>query len=74
MAGRTYPNLSAYLDGTGQNQVQLAKRLNRSQAFVSKVLNGLAQPSLSEALRISRICRIPVESLVTRSEALTEGK
>lgn len=74
MARRTYPNLTAYLDDTGQNQVELAARLRRSQAFVSKLVNGLAQPSLHEALRIARICRIPVESLVSRDGALTEGK
>lgn len=74
MAQRTYPNLTAYLDGTGQTQAELAARLNRSQAFVSKLVNGLAQPSLDEALRVARICRVPVESLVSRDNALTEGK
>lgn len=74
MARRTYPNLTAYLDSTGQTQTELAARLARSQAFVSKLVNGLAQPSLDEALRIARICRVPVESLVTRESAITEGK
>lgn len=74
MSRRTYPNLVAYLEGTGQTQAQLAARLERSQAFVSKLVNGLAQPSLDEALRVASICRIPVESLVSRENALTEGK
>lgn len=74
MAQRTYPNLMAYLEATGETQVELAQKLDRSQAFVSKLLNGLTQPSLNEALRIARICRIPVESLVTRETAITEGK
>lgn len=74
MSRRTYPNLTAYLEATGETQAELAQRLERSQAFVSKLLNGLTQPSLHEAFRIARICRIPVESLVTREAAITEGK
>jgi transcriptional regulator with XRE-family HTH domain len=74
MARRTYPNLPAYLKGTGQTQAQLAARLQRTQAYVSKLVNGLQQPPLDEALRIAGICGVPVESLVTRENALTEGK
>jgi len=74
MARRTYPNLTSYLEDTGQTQAELAGRLQRSQAFISKLVNGLQQPSLDEALRIARICRVPVESLVSRESALTEGK
>jgi transcriptional regulator with XRE-family HTH domain len=74
MALRTYPNITAYMKATGQSQVELAARLGRSQAFVSKLVNGLTQPSLTEALRIASICRIPVETLVTRESAITEGK
>lgn len=74
MAQRTYPNLRAYLEANGMNQVELATKLGRSQAFISKLVNGLTQPTLDDALAISRICRIPVESLVTRESALTEGK
>ncbi len=74
MAPRTHPDLASYLVATGITQAELAFRLRRSQAFISKIVNGLQQPSLDEALRIARICRIPVESLVTRESTLTEGK
>lgn len=74
MARRTYPNILAYLDATGQTQAQLAAKLQRSQPFISNIVNGLQQPSLHEALRIARICGIPVESLVTRSSPMPEGK
>lgn len=74
MAHRTYPNLRAYLDAQGMSQAELATQLGRSQPFISKLLNGLVQPSLNEALRIAVVCRVPVESLVTRESALTEGK
>ena len=74
MKPRTYPNLTAYLEGTNTTQVELAAKLNRSQAFISKLVNGITQPSLNEALRISRICRVPVESLVTRDVVMPEEK
>ena len=74
MNRRTYPNLTSYLEDTGLTQAELAVKLDRSQAFISKLVNGIQQPSLDEALRIARICRVPVESLVTRDSALTEGK
>jgi len=74
MARRTYPNLTSYLEDTGQTQAELAERLQRSQAFISKLVNGLQQPSLDEALRIARVCRVPVESLVARESVITEGK
>jgi transcriptional regulator with XRE-family HTH domain len=71
---RTYPNLTSYLLATGLTQAELAHKLHRSQAYVSKLVNGLQQPSLNEALRIARVCGVPVESLVTRERELTEGK
>lgn len=74
MRRRTYPNLTSYLEANGLTQVELAAQLQRSQAFVSKLVNGLQQPSLDEALRIARICRVPVESLVTRERELTGEK
>ena len=74
MRRRTYPSVAAYLEDTGLTQVELAAKLGWSQAAVSKMVNGLQQPSLHEALRIARLCRVPIESLVTRERALTEGK
>jgi transcriptional regulator with XRE-family HTH domain len=74
MRRRTYPNITSYLLATGETQVELAAKLQRSQAYVSKLVNGLQQPSLNEALRIANICGVPVESLVTRERELTEGK
>jgi transcriptional regulator with XRE-family HTH domain len=64
MSHRTFPDLATYLKETGLTQLQLARKLNISQAYMSKLVRRLQQPSLDEALRISRACRIPVESLV----------
>jgi transcriptional regulator with XRE-family HTH domain len=76
MTKRTYPNLAAYLEGTGLTQVELAEKLGLSQAFMSRIIRGIQQPSLDEALRIARKVRVPVESLVSRAnaDALTAEK
>jgi transcriptional regulator with XRE-family HTH domain len=71
---RTYPNLTRYLEDTRQTQAQLAARLGRSQAFISKLVRGLIQPSLDEALRISTEIGVPVESLVSRERNIPTGK
>lgn len=71
---RTYPDLTAYLDATGQTQAQLAAKLGRSQPFISKLLRGLAQPSLGEALRIASEVGVPVESLVSRERNIPDWK
>lgn len=72
MKHRTYPTLADYLDGTGKTQVELAELLGFSQAYVSKLVRRLQQPSLDEALRISRLTKVPVEALVAQSDSLTE--
>jgi transcriptional regulator with XRE-family HTH domain len=71
---RVYPNLTAYLDNTGQTQKQLAARLGRSQAYISKIINGLQQPRLHEALRISAETGVPVESLVSKNRNIPVGQ
>jgi transcriptional regulator with XRE-family HTH domain len=71
---RTYRNLTSYLAETGMNQVELAAMLGKSQPYISKLIRGLHQPPLDEALRIAAKCRIPVESLVSVANELTEGK
>jgi transcriptional regulator with XRE-family HTH domain len=65
-AQTTYPNLLAFLEATGTTQVELAQLLRRSQGYISRLVNGIQQPSLDEALRIAKITGIPVESLAVR--------
>jgi transcriptional regulator with XRE-family HTH domain len=64
---RAYPNLTSYMDGEGLTQVELAAKLQRTQPFISKLRRGLVQPSLAEALRISAITGVPIESFVCRA-------
>jgi transcriptional regulator with XRE-family HTH domain len=71
---RTYPNLASFMDGEGLTQVELAARLRRSQPFISKLRRGLVEPSLREALRISRETGVPVESFVSSVSNLPAEK
>lgn len=63
---RTYPDLKTYFEESGDSQVAFAAKLNRSQAWVSRVVNGITEPSIDEALTISRLARVPIESLSVR--------
>jgi DNA-binding XRE family transcriptional regulator len=76
MTKRTYPNIAARIKATGETQAELAELLGVSQPFMSKIIRGIQQPSLDEALRIADKLRVPVESLVARTNAdeLTLGK
>lgn len=66
---RTYPNLETYFEESGDTQMALAARLNRSQAWVSRVKNGRQEPSIAEALAISRLTGVPLESLIVKIPA-----
>lgn len=70
---RTYPNLTAFFEDSGVSQAEFAARINRSQSWVSKVKNGTLEPSIAEALDISRAAGVPLESLIKRSEAVSEA-
>ena len=67
MKKRTYPSIAARMKATGETQVELAEKIGRSQAYMSKIVRGLQQPALDEALRIATKLRIPVESLVSET-------
>lgn len=60
---RTYPDLKTYFKESGETQVEFAARVKRSQAWVSRVANGDLEPSIKEALLISELAGVPLESL-----------
>ncbi len=68
MKRRTYPDLATFFSETGKTQAEAADALGLSQGYMSKIRNGLAEPPLRLAIRISRYARVPVESLVRPCE------
>ena len=63
---RTYPDLVAYFEESGETQAEFAARVNRSQSWVSRVRNGETEPNLTDALVVCRAAGVPLESLVKR--------
>lgn len=70
---RTYPNLLTYFTETGDTQERMARRLDITQSYMSKLTNGLQQPELKLALRIARLARVPLESLITEARQEKNG-
>lgn len=71
---RTYPNLRAFLDASGQSQAEFAAQIGLSQGYLSRLIRGLQQPPLDLALRIAQAARIPVESLVSKTDRIPVEK
>jgi len=70
MRQRIYPDLATFLEETGTTQQELARKVRLSQPKISRIVNGLQQPTLPQALRIVRFARVPIESLVTREDVM----
>lgn len=68
---RTYRDLAAYFEESGDTQMAFAARIQRSQSWMSRVRNGTIEPNLADALRISREAGVPLESLIKRPVALS---
>ena len=64
MKRRAYSNLSQYFEKTGDTQQAFAERVGVAQSHISRILNGVAEPSLDLALQIADLANIPVESLL----------
>lgn len=63
-ARRIYPDLASYLKDTGTTQTAFAEKVGASQSTISRILSKELVPDVGLALRISKIARIPLESLI----------
>lgn len=61
--------LKAYLDRTGQNQVQFANESGFSEPFVCQLLNGTRRPSLDKAARLEALTGIPASAWASTEDA-----
>ena len=60
---RPYPNVRAWLRGTGTTQRQLAKRLGVHESHLANVLCRTRNASLKLALKLSHLTNVPIESI-----------
>lgn len=65
-ARRIYPDLRTYFNESGESQAELAKRLNKTQPYISKLVNRRQEPRLRDALRISQATGVPLEGLTVQ--------
>lgn len=68
---RTYPDLATYFDQAGDTQATFAARISKSQSYVSRVVNGVVEPNLTDALIIAKEAGVPLESLIKRQSELS---
>lgn len=61
---KTRRSLREYLVREGLSQAQFANRVRLTQSSVSRMIAGDLAPSLSTAVRISRLTGIPVDEFV----------
>jgi transcriptional regulator with XRE-family HTH domain len=64
-----YSTLAEYLASSGVGQGNFARRVGISSSYVSLIANRQRTPSLALAARIAAEANIPIESLLTPSEA-----
>lgn len=66
----THP-LTAYIAASGATQADFAKRIGRTQAYVSRLCASDASPSLTTALRIERATNgaVPVATWANEESA-----
>lgn len=64
MKTRGYSSLQDWMERTGTNQAELARRAKIATSQLSMVLKGSRRCSLEKALALSRVTGVPVEKLV----------
>jgi hypothetical protein len=74
MPSRIYPDLNAFFrDNPDETLTAVAKDVRCVPSMLSMVRWGTRQPRLQLALRISRRCNVPLESLI-KSDAVHESR
>jgi transcriptional regulator with XRE-family HTH domain len=71
---QTYPDLASYLEGSGDTQANVARRVGVSQAHISRIVHGDAVPRALLAARLAQYARIPLDSFTKVHLAKRTGK
>lgn len=61
---RAYPDLKTFLKKTGTSQRAFAEQIGVDPAYVSYLVHGQREPSLTMAAKIAQAANIPIESLL----------
>jgi transcriptional regulator with XRE-family HTH domain len=71
MPRRIYPSLDAFFkfEGNHGTATRLAEELEINPSYLSLIRSGRRMPALDLALKISRRCHVPIESLIPREKA-----
>lgn len=74
MPRRVYPNLHAFFkDNPDETAYRVAKDVACSTSYLSMIKWGTRQPGLPLALRLSRRCQVPLESLVQKTGPMAQA-
>lgn len=63
MKPRAYASLQDWMERTGTNTTELARRAGMTKSHLSMILKGSRRCSLEKALLLSKITGVPVEKL-----------
>lgn len=63
MKTKGYTSLQDWMERTGTNQAELARRAGMTKPHLSMILKGSRRCSLEKALVLSKITTVPVEKL-----------
>lgn len=65
---RVFPSLIAYFNDDGSDsQTQVARELGISKSFLCMIKWHEREPGIELALRISKRCNVPLESLIRKA-------
>jgi plasmid maintenance system antidote protein VapI len=66
---RQYESVAEFMDKTGLSDTELAKLLDVDRSEVVRLRQGRKFRSLVKPLKVSRVCRVPIEKLAPPSAA-----
>jgi transcriptional regulator with XRE-family HTH domain len=66
---KQYASVAEFMESTGLSDTELAKLLDVDRSEVVRLRQGRKFRSLVKPLRVSRVCRVPIEKLAPSSAA-----
>lgn len=67
MSHRKYASLSAYFKATRARHREVAEKVGVTPSAISLYAAGKRTPRLATALKLARVCNVPVDTLLERA-------